>query len=932
MIRMGNQLGRGKRMMTILLSAAMLLTSSSVTAFAENVSDDIAEEVVVEEVASEEALEEATGVEIVETAETVAAEESVAAEAVAEETEAEDEAAAGKTEAEVVTALDAKDFVSDYDQFNAKIEYSKKTKEVAVKLTWKPAKDYAAKSYKLYRLNDDGVFDSKDVQLLDGKQVNKKSFVDLYAFKNEQGAEVNFSGVYLLEAYSDKDNGGSVVGRFVTIPRAEIISAQYDNDSDAAKAGNVKVTFNGFKGAYKYVIESCEKKNFRSSVTVCSAAFAPTDADRIKVLGRDAVQFVDTDRLVTESNRYYRVSAFIDLKGLRVETKPSDAVNAKAYYKVAPTIVSITNGDEKHPLCYGKGYIYTIVDTKGDYPGGKNKDYTFEIQRAKADGKWVTVRTIELRRCDQVTFDGVANVYKIPYDEFSPEITYDYRVRYMYKKDYGPYSDPYTSTCHFEDTVTFDDEDPYKFSTTSSVKLKWVADDCARSYEVWRTKDSLAGETKEEALEQIKSFNEFTGEMNTKALARLGFTKVGRSVNNKVDGQTISFDDKKVKKSAHYYNYFIVPVNGNERGIYNAGILTVRSDLGQVKNLKATPDYDKEKNMCIKLTWSSVLGCSYYLVERTEVSSMDEEPDFTKAVVVEKRRNTQCNCTDYTAAPEKLYAYRIAAVNEANSKRGELRSYSEDYVYAKLQTLAPTGLKATPKFTKNIINKTLGTGFNGKIEINFREKSDADDNDHYDLVWATEESEAAFNQAVVSADDACYKKVDVEKSGYTQKITFSNMKRGVDYFFAVRPVSKSGIKGVWQNVELCLPISFSLESANPTGDKRNGHGTSTSTGDTYYETEKDKTEKIIVKFYPEETTYKELGITSDDFLDTEYNADKVIKINGVEYSYIKVTAKKDDKKGYINVKGKNYGDSEISQKFDTTGKSLFQRFYIRTLE
>lgn len=924
-----------KRVVAAVLTAAMIFQSLSVAAFADEaeVSDDV--------VVTEESFE--TAEELVTGEEEVIIEDSDASEAVEAEAlesddaiESDEESVEAKGEKEAIAAtkitdLDGREFLTDDTQFFAEYDYAK-AEGVGIKTTWK-IKDKNAKLFSLYRLGNDGSFskvDGTDTCLLD--KVSKKSYRDFYAFTDydEFLTPQNTSGLYVLETYSKE---GAYLNSYITLPRTKMIRC--DLDSTASALGNkVVVTFVGIKGSQiKYRIEASNEN--KKSWAVIEDAYVPADDCCFDSVGRPAVKYVDSNVLGLGDRRYYRVTAYAELKGgLTIETKTTKEVSLKQDFP-AVTIVDCKNSEPEHPVCYGNANLY--VTYNASMFGVPDSKTYFEICRAKGNGEIVAKKQVLVKEC-ATALNGSEVVRVVPFTGVEPDVPYDYYVRVVRNKKIGALSAPYPVLGAYEEHIkpyTYidaskpeDNEYPIEYVGKKTIKLRWIADDCAKNYYIYRIKNNNIYETLEAAEEAVSRLN--AGGIDNDVLKAMNFTKVGLVKNEAIDGNRVSFVDSKAEKSSGYYVYYIYPENLKEHRGYDNGLALM------IKTALPTPgdlDIDTTVNS-IKFKWEDLKDVGAYRIQRTTALDAEGNPDFTKADYDEVKSEKRCYILQKTtdAAPMRVevgvrYYYRVMAQN----KRTAPTSFSawSDYKTAIVQNKPIHKVEVKPVFKSGSFLK--------QIKYKAMTNTDADQVAYYEIVKTTEDSTAAFDAAAAAKNPDSYYSFSSSKKN--QKIEHSfDAVRGVDYFFAARPVSNTGIKGDWdKKKEVCLPTAFDLQAVsllNKPEVAMDGHGDTDTGVHKPFKVAVGSTERILLYFNPADTTYTDVAVSAKDKnIKVEYNPDKTMKIKGVKYHYINITGASEKKCTTLTVYSKNYKDTGSKEALtNSKGTTLYQKFYVRVSE
>lgn len=855
---------RFKRSLAAMLTVAMVFTGSSFQVFADELADN---DVIEIEAQGAEAQEEevfAEGEEItieeeseIEEIEAVAAEdeiadeESVKAEAAeAEEETAEDDEASGYyidptiSENSVAGAIDS-EWLNSTSIFTA--AYTGTKTKPTVELTWKAVS--GAAKYNVYRLNNDDVFDTTytkvgtkyygngDVNgdMMVARGTKEKSCIDYDPY-----AECS-SGVYVLEAIT---KSGNVRKTYVTVPTARILS--YDlGEKISGDDANVIIKFAAQPvEGYEYDIYTREttKEDWSLSNTVTAS-----DCTWFYEGGKYALIYEDTNTLSygdTSSKRFYRIQARYN----DVKAKYSAAVKASAYYE-APVVLGINSPKSKHGLCYDAAVIYVDYDKTADYAKSDSTKY-FEVYRASAKGGYAKVASTKVAKCvnyavgpDAITIGSetfsVSENHMVKgivlEQKLNPEVQYSYKVRVMVegkKTDrYSSFSDSFDAKVEFP-RVTMSSSSYPKIKSRSDIIFQWKAEKCAKKYEIYRSKLKTKKKTRITFTDYDKSINEWNTRFTvdgapTKTTLKDYFDLIGTVTNNKENGMTLEFEDTKLEKG-YYYNYVIVPVNGDNKGYGSVYHTCIMGNLAKATGVKTESTLKS-----ITLKWNSVDKAKKYIVQRTTLLGSNDEPYFDeedtdncwsgeyfssdkgKKTVFKKRTLKQTTASGDVDA-DAIYYYRVLAFY------GKYSSVS-DWVTGTVQAAKVTDVSGAVSSRDGALRG---------LKLKFKTPkaySGVKDVDKYEIAIATPASTkkaTIFGALDASAEDAdLHKDIDSFKKNKEYSALFSEVEveRGRLYVLGVRPVA-GDVKGVWQYVKISLPSDFNFYPDElALGEKKDGH-------------------------------------------------------------------------------------------------------------
>ncbi len=858
---------RIKRSLAAILTVAMVFTGSSFQVFADELADidvigieeqeaqaqeeeSIAEEEIkIEESSEIEEIDAVAAEEEIAEVESVKAEskdEAVSEEAAEEET-AEDEEAEGYYIDPTVSANSVQDVIAANDWQNSTSVFTAAFKgtvqKPTVELTWKAIS--GAAKYNVYRLNNDGEFDTHytkvgtkwygdngDVMIAKGTK--EKTAVDYAPYTEDMAC------VYVLEAIS---SGGNVRKTYVTVPTARILS--YDlGEKLAGDNANVIIKFAAVPvEGYSYVIQTRDttKDDWSDSATITAE-----DCTWFYEGGKYALVYEDTNTLSygdASSKRFYRIQAQLG----DVKAKFSASVKASAYYE-APVVLDIVSPNSNHGLCYEAGVILVDYDRTADYAQANSTKY-YEVYRASSKGAYVKVASKKVGSC--VTYaeagdtlqltDGVYTVSEnhavkgiALENKLTPEVNYSYKVRVMVE---GKKTDRYSSfSDSFDAKVTFP---RVKMSSSSYPKVKgrsdilfqWDAEKCAKKYEIYRSK--LKTKNKKVRLtftDEARSLEAWNTKLTvngqpTKDTLKDYFDLIGTVQNTKENGMSLEFEDTSLEKG-YYYNYVIVPVNGNYKGY---GSVYHKCMMG---NLAAATGVKTESTLtAITLKWNSVDKAKKYVVQRTTLINANDNPYFDENdaescwsgeyfssdkgnKTVFKKRTLKQTVASGAVAADEIYYYRVLAYY------GKYSSVS-DWVVGTVQAAKVTDVTG-------FVSSSSGS-FKG-LKLKFKTPkaySGVKNVDKYEVAIAAPSStkkQAIFDALDASvSDNALHKDIDSFRKNKEYSALFtSDIERGKLYVLGVRPVS-GDVAGVWQYVKISLPADFDFYPDKlGIGDKNRG--------------------------------------------------------------------------------------------------------------
>ncbi|MBR6329757.1 MAG: hypothetical protein IKR68_08955 [Lachnospiraceae bacterium] len=759
-----------------------------------------------------------------------------------------------------------------------------------IKLKWKikGAKFFSLDSFKV-----DGSYETIVVR------TKKKSFIDTTAFDS-----TNNIHIYRVKAF---DKTGSEMGEYMTIPSSTILSADTGVDYDTAQ-----IVFAKLGHHYSYTVERASKKKFadvQDSFVVfaddegtvsgdsASGAYSRATTGVTRLLASLSV----TDNaaaLVDTKKNFYRVTSHLEVEGLDVSGKVSPAVQVKNNSYPAPTLVRISRyygqGDEDvtdHDLCFKSGNFYVRVDW--NFKGKIAEDEAqIAIYRAGSNGKYKRITSefvSDLTTVSENNAEGKKTgnlLYAVPYNNFPPGKTFDYKAAIIHKKKVGAMSAPLERTCTFGKVqVVSAGEHAY-----DEVKLTWLSDPCAKKYNIYRSLD---------AWDSLTSAQEA---MDTYDKDR--FKKIASKKNDTPrEGTEMSFLDKKGLEVGMYHIYRIVPVNGKEADFKNSNkAMAIKAYPASPEKVFVYPVNLHEMD----IVWSDASDAVLYKIQRTNKIS-GGEPVFADEKGVDFRE-WECDksgklegrikyskvgessaitddfgkdCKGYNYVSVKLdntdtgvelgkkYYYRVVAA--CKIKGGAIMwadAESAKWTEAHLQLARVRDMNTTLYSSKSTADGSnvahIEFKSSGKTKAtSIDNQYDYERVDHYDVVYATSEKGLDTNSPLVIdgktftyTTTAGQQSIDIiSKPDTALYKNYRGIKRGKLYYFGVRTVYKNGdnyIYGNWTKRKFILPVEIFFY---PEGSDKN----EISSPQKRYEMESAAVKKFIIDFDPYDTTYTALS-------------------------------------------------------------------------
>lgn len=723
--------------------------------------------------------------------------------------------------------------------------------EPVIKLKWNVKQ---ASAYTLERFDAQGTTDIVDVR------IKKKAYVDYEAF-----AEDDNTSIYLLRAYM-KDGAEF---DYVTIPSSEML---YSNGGTIDES--IQLVFSKAYGPVKYLVEKTGAKDRKflecEEMMVYDADLIPEGTkltggdmkgDNITLFKKPAVAAQDTG--VDAGERYlYRVTSILDLPGIDVKGLTSKAVRAQTADYAAPMIADISNGNDKHPICYKDGKFY-IQFAESGVPNS----VMLSIDAA-TESKTSFKRIVEeeLSECTKTFIDGT-ETYIIEYDNFEPEVTKYYRVSFTLDKYKSAYSLPYEATCHYDpvEIVYAGEKD------LSSVELRWYAEDCALKYIIYRTED--VWDTEAKALAAAKDY------------PMSSFKKIATINNLDVrNGSEHSYVDTKGVALGVYHAYKIVPQNKKAAPFDSEACALVAAQCYPASPTEVEFESKGMHNFSIK--WNESKGAQVYKIQRTntanylgepiwdedeyglvdikewEFSSGDENVwvDENNIVHTEKPFNEKKNgyhsftqSAGYGEDNVKLgqhYYYRVLAACKVEGSVMWAEEDTSNYVEAYLQPKAVQNMQVELSTAAAVLTGNTSC-------VTYEIPDDCKSVARYEVSYSINNKDALETHATSMVSFNAVKIPDAQ--GKTYKKQYSGVARGKVYYFAVRPVYEGDgmvIKGNWKTEKFVLPTEIFVY---PDGQDKKYKPDST------VYTEIGTSEKTVyVAFAPSDATYKNVRATTSN--------------------------------------------------------------------
>ncbi len=378
---------------------------------------------------------------------------------------------------------------------------------------------------------------------------------------------------------------------------------------------------------------------------------------------------------------YGRIQSVAYVNGLKVTSAPSNVLSCKAgpnkchvltsagvYYdktdanrgnynnkaRASEHINAYLNGDEISPtsqiyvhdtntdVCYKDGLIYFIVD-KDDVENIKSFDL---LKCPSGSGKFTKVKNFTLTNkalmectIDSEFFSNIV-VYAMYYNNFIPEKDTYYAVRAIAKAKSAPGGRGagvlISSKMDVVQSLVTSDSGP------SKIKLTWQADDCVKSYWIYRSEHPYTGGKREKTGQSgdiliakvgIGSAKKYTyslsddDETNIKTIKLITYTDKPTAKNPLVIDKNYYYYVRPVYKAATaigdikaYMEYCSEEVKGKASALY-----------AQITGFKAANEATKQ----IRISFNQVKNINHYRIFRLEVDknttklTADMKPDLT---------------------------------------------------------------------------------------------------------------------------------------------------------------------------------------------------------------------------------------------------------------------------------------------------------------
>lgn len=635
---------REKRFLAVLLTAAMVFTSFTVPAFADEITEEpvVTEEAVeiIDEAPAQESEVASPEVAVDATEEAAPAEEAAADESAAEEiapAQAAEEAAP-VVAAEEAAIVGAADGIYSSVEVDSKIASYTVDKDGRVKVTWKGVK--GAKTYKLLKVLNGASENSVDASYVTFTTKKKKTTTVSEETKSKSYVDKHFDPetepVYVVEMF-DKD--GSQIAVYAAAPQSKLIQISngtknridikfanlgYGNHTEyklERSVGNSK-----FKGD-GYEVETLSKNDITHAVS--------ENVGNLEILTYNDFSSDKANIDVDKSRyHYYKVTPIIHsgiAGGTDVEGKPSSSKKCEVTAYSAPELVTIS-ADELSghkdtaltrlghaPGCYS-GATFIFKKTDGFFANPIATNLKYEIQYSNNGTSFKSLATI---KAASISHNTANDTYSFSVPNLPPEKMYSYRIRAVdknSKKECSSWSAPMDHSFDFPNVTNVAASD----HKSGVIRLSWDSERCATSYQIYRTIDGYAEEAdalaavnaaRADAIARCLSANSFTDTLKGGDIKACELKKLKSVENIECVGHVLNADITGVKANK-YYGFIVVPANGKVVGYRESDVATGFAVPAAPSNIKVTSSGDKG----FSVAWSSVKGATGYAVERITVS------------------------------------------------------------------------------------------------------------------------------------------------------------------------------------------------------------------------------------------------------------------------------------------------------------------------
>lgn len=795
------------------------------------------------------------------------------------------------TNGSLVSALDG--IQSDTAHF-----YAETTKKNSVKASWKKITD--AKKYTLERMNQDG---TKETLLTAS---SKKSYTDTTVY--DDAKKDTYTSIYVLHAF---DKNGSEIATYVTVPSSLITSVETGTTDQEAV-----VSFTAQRGPVSYVIQHSTNKKFPDS---------DTDEVDVDSTSENSVSKTYSDTsLELGTQHYFRVISVLDLTGFDVASNPSKSATLKCTIPAAE-IVSICDGHDDGSVCYADGNVYVSLDNLDQETA--DKITKLQLVRSTGGAKDKVIKTEKLTKLTTTSLNG-KECYIINYNKFYPEVEFSYKVRAIAGSTKGALSEPYVLTAHFAKVSPID----ATAKDQSSITLSWAAENCAASYQIYRSTTTYDDEGLADTAGESAIQNE-----NLDGYKKIGTLKNKVRKNN--EAVTLSYVDKKGLAVAEYYSYIIVPVNKKASGIEVAAALSACPYPTSPTSVTVTSQGLNQ----MTITWNASTRASAYRVQRTKVSDTNGQPvwndsniDFDEIyskgdTVFSSHKLIQKVGTgeDELEAGERYY-YRVYAACADENKQDvwaetpskdteESTNYTKPYSVTKLTKT----LEKCTTDDKIWYSKDSSDEYYNSVRLVISTASDRKKISYYEV-------ERAVNPADPDNIDesaySVYPEVITETGKYsgTYYYRITGLSYGSAYHFRVRPVYEENgktIYGDWKTTVFSMPSSIAI-----TPKKETSYDGSSSSD--CYRVPKGETKKFYLDF---DLNGSDEDATVVDYICEVNNSTYFTKTEGKDSKgyYVEITSSTDSTstKTYFTVRAK-YNKFKKTDGKTYRVTALTQTFYV----